>query len=81
MSIWRTSHYRYGGQPLVAYNRIIARDCRDGALVWISQLYDDEEARNPAGLPSFVGRTDGFHPNDTGHLAIAQAIEETLRLR
>jgi acyl-CoA thioesterase-1 len=80
VSLWRTSHYRYGGATLLSYNRIVARNCRGGAFVWISELYDTEAARDPAGLPSFLGRTDGFHPNDTGHRAIAKAIEQTLGL-
>jgi lysophospholipase L1-like esterase len=48
--------------------------------VSISRLYDAKDARLPAGRPSFLGSTDGFHPNDVGHHAIATSIERTLGL-
>jgi lysophospholipase L1-like esterase len=81
LSLWRSSHYGYEGETLLTYNKIIARDCEGGAFVWISALYDAKGARQPAGLPSFLGRSDGFHPTDIGHRGIAAAIEQTLTLR
>jgi acyl-CoA thioesterase-1 len=81
VSVWRTSHFNYGGEALPTYNKIIAQRCRGGAFVWISQLYNAARARAPAGAPTYLGASDGFHPNDVGHRAIAKAIEETLGLR
>jgi len=81
LSLWRSSHYGYEGEKLLTYNQTVARECRSGAFVWISALYDAKGARQPAGLPSFLGKTDGFHPNNTGHQGIAEAIEQTLGLR
>jgi acyl-CoA thioesterase I len=78
LSLWRSSHYGYGGETLLTYNKSVAHECRGGAFVWISALYDAKGARQPAGLPSFLGKTDGIHPNDTGHREIARAIERTL---
>jgi len=48
--------------------------------VWISALYDAKGGREPAGAPTFRGRSDSFHPNDVGHREIAKAIDQTLRL-
>lgn len=81
LSLWRSSHYGYEGETLLTYNKSVAHECRGGAFVWISALYDAKGARQPAGLPSFLGKTDGFHPNATGHRAIAKAIERTLGVR
>jgi acyl-CoA thioesterase I len=81
LSLWRSSHYGYEDQSLLTYNRALAHACRDGAFVWISSLYDAKGAREPAGVPSFRGSIDSFHPNDVGHRGIAKAIERTLRLR
>lgn len=78
LSLWRSSHYGYDGQTLPTYNTIVAHECRGGAFVWISALYDAKGTRQPAGEPSFLGKTDGFHPTDTGHRGIARAIEQTL---
>jgi lysophospholipase L1-like esterase len=81
LSLWRSSHYGFEGETLLTYNKIIARDCKGGAFVWISALYDAKGARQPAGQRSFLGRSDGIHPNDAGHRGIARAIEQTLSLR
>jgi lysophospholipase L1-like esterase len=80
LSLWRSSHDGYEGETLRAYNNVVAHDCRSGAYVSISRLYDAKDARLPAGRPSFLGSTDGFHPNDVGHHAIATSIERTLGL-
>jgi len=81
LSLWRSSHYGYAGATLIAYNKVVARDCTDGAFVWISDLYDAPGDRQAAGRPSFLGQSDGFHPGDVGHRHIAAAIEQTLSLR
>jgi lysophospholipase L1-like esterase len=81
VSLWRSSHYGYEGETLLTYNNIIARECRGGAFVWISQLYDAKGAREPAGLSTFLGKSDGIHPNDIGHRGIANAIDGALSLR
>jgi acyl-CoA thioesterase I len=78
LSLWRSSHYGYEGEKLLTYNKTVARECQGGAFVWISALYDAKGARQPADLPGFLGTTDGFHPNNTGHREIAKAIAQTL---
>jgi acyl-CoA thioesterase-1 len=80
LSLWRSSHYGYKGESLLIYNKAVARACRGGAFVWISALYDAQGTRQPAGVPTFLGTSDSFHPNDSGHRGIAKAIEQTLRL-
>jgi acyl-CoA thioesterase-1 len=81
LSLWRSSHYGYEGESLLTYNKIVADGCQGGAFVWISALYDGKGARQPAGMATFLGRSDSFHPTDIGHRGIANAIEQTLRLR
>jgi lysophospholipase L1-like esterase len=81
LSLWRSSHYRYQGESLVTYNKIVADECQGGAFVGISALYDGKGARQPADVATFLGRSDSFHPTNIGHRGIANAIEQTLRLR
>jgi lysophospholipase L1-like esterase len=81
LSLWRSSHYGYEGESLPTYNKTVAHSCRGGAFVWISALYDAKGARQPAGIPTFLGRSDSVHPNHVGHHGIARAIEQTLRLK
>lgn len=79
LSIWRSPRhaYRYRGETLATYNHIVAADCRDGAYVAISSLFDRRANRTP-GATTLPGTPDGFHPNDRGHRAIAAAILDAL---
>ncbi len=62
-----------------AYNAAIRRACGDGVVADISPIFDAQPAtRGPAGRPTFLGPGDEFHPNSTGHAAIARAIEAKL---
>jgi lysophospholipase L1-like esterase len=63
----------------------VANDC-PGAFVFLSNLYDRRyyaasNDRKPVGAASFLGRTDGFHPNAQGHRDIAAAILQAIRIR
>lgn len=58
----------------VDYDAVVKSACqaRGGAFVPLSQVYADSRNRGPAGRPTPFGRSDRFHPTDTGQLAIAQ---------
>ncbi|WP_270040993.1 SGNH/GDSL hydrolase family protein [Solirubrobacter ginsenosidimutans] len=62
--------------PVSFYDATIRRACTDGAVANLSPLTD---ARGPAGRPTFLGPGDDFHPNSSGHAAIARLIESRLR--
>jgi acyl-CoA thioesterase-1 len=64
------------------YDATIRRACTAGAVADISPLFDAQPPlRGPAGRPTFLGPGDDFHPNSTGHAAIARLIESRLRAR
>jgi lysophospholipase L1-like esterase len=66
--------------PAAFYDATIRRACAAGAVADISPLFDARPpTRGPAGRPTFLGPGDAFHPNSTGHAAIARAIESRLR--
>ena len=60
--------------PAVDYDAVVNAACqaRGGMFVPLSQVYADSRNRGPAGRPTPFGRSDRFHPNDSGQLAIAQ---------
>jgi lysophospholipase L1-like esterase len=60
------------------YNATIRRACAARAVADISALYARPGMRGPAGRSTFLGPGDDFHPNSTGHAAIARAIEARL---
>jgi lysophospholipase L1-like esterase len=61
--------------PASFYNATIRHACAAGALADISPLADAQPpTRGPAGRPTFLGTGDDFHPNSTGHAAIARLI-------
>jgi lysophospholipase L1-like esterase len=62
--------------PVSFYDATIKQACTAGAVADISPLTD---ARGPAGRETFLGPGDDFHPNSTGHAAIARLIESRLR--
>jgi lysophospholipase L1-like esterase len=68
--------------PASSYDATIRRECDGGAVADISPLVDTQPpTRGPAGRSTFLGPGDDFHPNSTGHAAIAHAIELRLRPR
>ena len=64
--------------PASFYNATIRRACSTGAVADISRLPARSGMRGPAGRSTFLGPGDAFHPNSTGHAAIARAIESRL---
>lgn len=64
------------------YDPPISKLCRaaEGRYVKISDLFEQEGTRGPAGVESFGGTSDAFHPNDSGYAAIAQRVKEALGL-
>jgi lysophospholipase L1-like esterase len=64
--------------PGSSYDATIRHACAAGAVADISPLYARPSMRGPAGRPTFLGPGDDFHPNSTGHAAIARAIESRL---
>jgi acyl-CoA thioesterase-1 len=62
------------------FDTIIKDQCevRGGVFRAISDLAEDEELRGPAGVPTFEGRSDAFHPNDRGHRMIADRVLDAI---
>lgn len=85
VSVWGPSGHpnSFGATP-ETYNAILDSACRAlphsaGVVVDITSLYARPGARGPRGHASYIAtHTDGFHPNDAGHTAIAQAIVAAL---
>jgi acyl-CoA thioesterase-1 len=66
--------------PPSSYDATIRRACTAGTVANISSLPDAQPpTRGPAGRNTFLGPGDDFHPNSTGHAAIARLIEARLR--
>jgi acyl-CoA thioesterase-1 len=73
LSVWRSEAV---AQP---FNAIIRPACSGGRYVDITALYANPANREPGGKPTFLGQsTDTFHPNNTGHAAIAGAVEAAI---
>jgi acyl-CoA thioesterase I len=65
--------------PASSYDAAIRRACSAGTVADISPLADAQPpTRGPAGRPTFLGPGDDFHPNSSGHAAIARLIESRL---
>lgn len=64
------------------YNPSIQTPCEEagGIYVPISPLFEKDGMRGPAGVTSFGGTSDDFHPNDDGYAAIAQMVNASLDL-
>lgn len=71
-----------GGPEGPQYDEIIERACADvgGQFVPLRTLYQDPTTIGPAGLPSYLGESDDFHPNDRGHELIASALLERVQV-
>jgi acyl-CoA thioesterase-1 len=55
-------------------------EVRGGVFRSISDLFTDKSLKGPAGVLTFRGVSDAFHPNDRGHRAIADRILDAIRL-
>ncbi|MGD0998211.1 MAG: GDSL-type esterase/lipase family protein [Thermoleophilia bacterium] len=64
----------------VPYDAIINHVASDyaGCVVDLSPLYAVSANHEPAGVVTVFGTSDGWHPNDAGHAAIAEALEIAL---
>lgn len=64
------------------YDKRISSECvsHGGVFVPIADIYDEPGMRGPAGVTVPGGVSDDFHPNDSGHAAIAERILSNLRL-
>ncbi len=49
-------------------------------LVSLAAIKDDPECSGPAGASTFLGVSDGWHPNDYGHELIARRVGAQIRL-
>lgn len=63
------------------YDKIIINTAKkyNYPYVYIKDLYMNEKNKGPAGLDTWVGKSDTFHPNNQGHEAIAEAIFQTIK--
>lgn len=70
--IWETAP----GGSTGLYNGVIDKECsgHGGRFVSLTPIYAKGDAIGPAGKPAFGGTSDDFHPNDTGHREIADAL-------
>ncbi|MCW2528795.1 MAG: lysophospholipase [Pseudonocardiales bacterium] len=62
------------------YDDQISQSCahNGGKFVALSSLYAVDANHGPAGVTTFNGLSDTFHPNDTGHAAIANLIMSSI---
>jgi lysophospholipase L1-like esterase len=72
--VWKQTSVR------AAYDGIIQRLAADYGALYVSleSLSDTPALSGPAGLPTFLGISDAFHPNDDGHAAIAASVEDAI---
>lgn len=86
LGVWDNSLLTWAptaGSRSVRWDALIAQNCAavGGIYVPVGDLWDYAPNRTPINQPAFGGfETDGFHPNDTGHQAIATRVAEWLRL-
>ncbi len=78
LTIWIPKDLPPAKIPASFYDATIRRACAAGAVADIAPLAARAGMRGPAGRPTFLGPGDAFHPNSTGHAAIARAIESRL---
>jgi acyl-CoA thioesterase-1 len=59
-----------------AYDDVIEKVCTTfgGIYVDASDTFTNTENRGPAGLATWGGESDTFHPNDAGHRALADLV-------
>lgn len=83
MGIWRTANATVANIPGAGYDAEIKESCeeRRGHYLPLQPIYDAPGSRGPAGVDTFAGKSDVFHPNNEGHAAIAEAALSSLVLR
>ncbi|WP_035771094.1 SGNH/GDSL hydrolase family protein [Arthrobacter sp. Br18] len=61
-----------------AFDAVIESECttRGGVFHRLSGLFGDAGLRGPEGVPTWVGDSDVFHPNDAGHERIAELVKQ-----
>lgn len=71
------------GIPVLAYDSIERQSCaaHGGSFLSPSPIFQHTAWRGPAGRLTAFGRGDDFHPNNQGHLHLAEAILAQLRSR
>jgi lysophospholipase L1-like esterase len=69
------------GTVAYSYDRVVDAACAShgGTYVPINQNYDVPGARGPSGRRTGFGISDDFHPNDFGHMLIAQTVMQGLQ--
>lgn len=77
VSTWQSTGINASG-----YDNIIRQKCQaaGGQFVSITSVFGDSRNRGPAGKDTWAGLSDAFHPNDTGHEAIANAVLRRLSI-
>lgn len=55
-------------------------EANNGTYVPLSDLYSNAKNRGPRGVDTWKGKSDLFHPNTAGHLAIADRLLRELSL-
>ncbi|MFD3515866.1 SGNH/GDSL hydrolase family protein [Streptomyces sp. NPDC058657] len=80
---WATDRSAHPVSRVEYWDEIIGECCEEngGIPIPCADLYSHLANRLPAGRPAFGGyRTDGYHPNDTGHQALYERVAHRLRL-
>jgi lysophospholipase L1-like esterase len=50
-----------------------------GHVVSLAAIKDDPECAGPSGVATFLGTSDGWHPNDYGHERISRRLAASIR--
>jgi lysophospholipase L1-like esterase len=69
------------GARLEDYDAVISAACEahGASFVQLSPVYDDPSSRGPARRPTPFGPSDKTHPNDRGHVRVAELVVATVR--
>jgi acyl-CoA thioesterase-1 len=64
------------------YDKVIQEVCEGHhrQYVDLTATYDQKDTYDPKGTQTWLGPSDGFHPNDKGHRAIADLILQRLKV-
>lgn len=74
LSVWESAPAR---RPYDARIAAVAADY-GRHFVSIAAIKDDPASSMPAGAATYVGLSDGWHPNNSGHAAIAAAVGDVI---